>query len=59
LIDAVSSLSSASVKLRRGLRGLATMFSIGARRGLRALSADGDSSLTSPINEAKPRPSRE
>jgi hypothetical protein len=60
LIEAASSSNSASVKVRRGLRGLALRLSIGARRGLRVLSgADVLSSPTSPISEARPRPNRE
>ena len=46
-------------ELRRGLRGLARRFSIGARRGLRPLSATTLSSPTSPISDARPRPNRE
>jgi hypothetical protein len=58
-IEEANSLSSVSVKARRGLRGLALRFSIGARRGLRPCSAAVLSSPTSPISDASPRPNRE
>src|SRR5262249_24715406 len=58
-IESDSSSSSASVNIRRGLRGLGRKFSIGARRGLRPLSVTEVSSLTSPISAARPRPNLE
>ena len=62
LIDEASSSSCASVKVRRGLRGLGFNFSIGALRGLRGASvrasAGDGSSPTSPISAARPRPNR-
>src|SRR5258707_7131582 len=60
LIDAASSSSSASGKLRRGLRGLGLRYSIGTRRWVRARSGVVvASALTSPISAARPRPSRD
>src|SRR5712692_6460901 len=58
-IDAASSSSSASEKFRRGLRGLGRRNSIGTRRWLRVRSIAADSSPTSPISAASPRPSRD
>src|SRR5215831_7097736 len=61
LIDAASSSSSTSGKLRRGLRGLGLRYSIGTRRWVRARSGGGvvASALTSPMSAARPRPSRD
>src|SRR5215472_1023649 len=60
LIDAASSSSSASEKLRRGLRGLGLRYSIGTRRWVRARSGVVvASALTSPMSAARPRPSRD
>src|ERR1700758_1676605 len=61
LIDAASSSSSASGKLRRGLRGLGLRYSIGTRRWVRARSGVVvvASELTSPMSAARPRPSRD
>src|SRR5581483_8087254 len=55
----MESASSASENCRRGFFGLARMNSIGTRRWLRPRSTDGASLPTSPINAARPRPSRE
>ena len=59
LIEAASSLSSASEKVRRGLRGLGLRNSIGTLRWLRGRSTCAASPPTSPIRLARPRPSRE
>src|SRR5882724_6934160 len=59
LIDEASSPSSASEKLRRGLRGLALRNSIGTLRCARGRSTCAASPPTSPIRLARPRPSRE
>src|SRR5262245_47928084 len=58
-IEEANSSSSASGKLRRGLRGLGRKNSIGTRRWLRVRSSAADSSPTSPISAASPRPSRD
>src|ERR1043166_9886421 len=58
-IEEANSSSSASGKFRRGLRGLGRKNSIGTRRWLRARSSAADSSPTSPISAASPRPKRD
>src|SRR5215469_18043259 len=58
-IDAASSSSSVSAKLRRGLRGLGLRNSIGTRRWLRPCSTALVSCPTSPMSAARPRPRRE
>src|SRR5215510_6496647 len=59
LMELASSLSSASEKARRGLRGLGLRNSIGTLRWLRGRSTWAASPPTSPIRLARPRPNRE
>src|SRR6516165_5161525 len=59
LIEAASSSSSASEKLRRGLRGLGLKCSIGTRRRSRARSGVAFSAPISPMSAARPRPNRD
>src|SRR5262245_58986587 len=58
-MELASSLSSASEKARRGLRGLGLRNSIGTLRWLRGRSTCAASPPTSPIRLARPRPNRE
>src|SRR5215470_1382414 len=59
LIEAASSSSSVSEKLRRGLRGLGLKCSIGTRRRSRARSGVAFSAPMSPMSAARPRPNRD